>query len=73
LCEAGDALFQTHENLEHLAMMEQVLGHIPKPLAKEAARSAAKYFNSKCALALHPLVSQQKDVAVLLGPSFMSM
>jgi hypothetical protein len=23
---AGDALFQTHENLEHLAMMEQVRG-----------------------------------------------
>ncbi|OMH83151.1 Serine/threonine-protein kinase AFC2 [Zancudomyces culisetae] len=26
----GDALFQTHENLEHLAMMEVLLGPIPK-------------------------------------------
>jgi hypothetical protein len=25
----GDALFQTHENLEHLAMMEVVLGPLP--------------------------------------------
>ncbi|KAF4394247.1 hypothetical protein F8388_005881 [Cannabis sativa] len=25
----GEALFQTHENLEHLAMMERVLGPIP--------------------------------------------
>lgn len=23
----GDALFQTHDNLEHLAMMEMVVGH----------------------------------------------
>lgn len=23
----GDALFQTHDNLEHLAMMEAVIGH----------------------------------------------
>eukprot|EP00884_Botryococcus_braunii_P023072 jgi/Botrbrau1/9449/Bobra.0252s0070.1 len=43
----GDALFQTHENLEHLAMMEAVLGRIPRELAKEAARGAAKYFTSK--------------------------
>ena len=28
----GDALFQTHENLEHLAMMEVVLGPIPKEM-----------------------------------------
>lgn len=25
----GDALFQTHENLEHLAMMERVSGGLP--------------------------------------------
>ncbi|DBB08056.1 hypothetical protein WJX82_008051 [Trebouxia sp. C0006] len=32
----GDALFQTHENLEHLAMMEAVLGPIPKAMAQAA-------------------------------------
>ena len=25
----GDALFQTHDNLEHLALMQKVLGRIP--------------------------------------------
>lgn len=30
----GDALFQTHENMEHLAMMEAVLGSIPKSMAQ---------------------------------------
>lgn len=25
----GEALFQTHENLEHLAMMEKVFGPMP--------------------------------------------
>lgn len=32
----GDALFQTHENLEHLAMMERVLGPIPIHMIKKA-------------------------------------
>jgi dual-specificity kinase len=32
----GDALFQTHENLEHLAMMERVLGPIPQHMIKRA-------------------------------------
>jgi hypothetical protein len=32
----GDALFQTHENLEHLAMMERVLGPIPQHMVKRA-------------------------------------
>ena len=26
----GEALFQTHENLEHLAMMEKILGKLPQ-------------------------------------------
>eukprot|EP00850_Spirogloea_muscicola_P004530 SM000019S05074 [mRNA] locus=s19:737735:741346:- [translate_table: standard] len=40
----GDALFQTHENLEHLAMMERVLGPIPQQMIKRADRRAEKYF-----------------------------
>eukprot|EP00271_Cylindrocystis_brebissonii_P005200 TRINITY_DN1716_c0_g1_i6.p1 TRINITY_DN1716_c0_g1~~TRINITY_DN1716_c0_g1_i6.p1 ORF type:complete len:347 (+),score=33.39 TRINITY_DN1716_c0_g1_i6:143-1042(+) len=40
----GDALFQTHENLEHLAMMERVLGPIPAAMIKRADRRAEKYF-----------------------------
>jgi hypothetical protein len=30
----GEALFQTHENLEHLAMMERVLGPFPQQMLK---------------------------------------
>ncbi|XP_020576875.1 serine/threonine-protein kinase AFC2-like isoform X3 [Phalaenopsis equestris] len=43
LC-SGEALFQTHENLEHLAMMERVFGPIPRHMMKRADRHAEKYF-----------------------------
>ncbi|XP_020528215.1 serine/threonine-protein kinase AFC1 isoform X2 [Amborella trichopoda] len=42
LC-SGEALFQTHENLEHLAMMEKVLGSLPQHMLKRADRHAEKY------------------------------
>ncbi|KAF5741114.1 Serine/threonine-protein kinase AFC2 [Tripterygium wilfordii] len=42
LC-SGEALFQTHENLEHLAMMERVLGPLPPHMLKRADRHAEKY------------------------------
>ncbi|XP_025604997.1 serine/threonine-protein kinase AFC1 isoform X2 [Arachis stenosperma] len=43
LC-TGEALFQTHENLEHLAMMERVLGPLPPQMVVRADRRAEKYF-----------------------------
>ncbi|KAG2691771.1 hypothetical protein I3843_08G023200 [Carya illinoinensis] len=43
LCSGG-ALFQTHENLEHLAMMERVLGPLPEHMVRRADRGAEKYF-----------------------------
>ncbi|KAG8649224.1 hypothetical protein MANES_08G075400v8 [Manihot esculenta] len=43
LC-SGEALFQTHENLEHLAMMERVLGPLPQHMVVKADRRAEKYF-----------------------------
>ncbi|XWS51314.1 hypothetical protein CRYUN_Cryun12cG0166400 [Craigia yunnanensis] len=42
LC-TGEALFQTHENLEHLAMMERVLGPLPQQMLKRVDRHAEKY------------------------------
>ncbi|XP_073284175.1 serine/threonine-protein kinase AFC2-like isoform X3 [Primulina huaijiensis] len=42
LC-TGEALFQTHENLEHLAMMERVLGPLPHHMLKRAVGHAEKY------------------------------
>lgn len=38
----GEALFQTHENLEHLAMMVKVFGRMPDDFALKAARSALR-------------------------------
>ncbi|XP_078429451.1 serine/threonine-protein kinase AFC1 isoform X2 [Wolffia australiana] len=43
LC-SGEALFQTHENLEHLAMMERVLGPMPQHMMNKADRASEKYF-----------------------------
>ncbi|KAF5179990.1 Serine/threonine-protein kinase AFC1 [Thalictrum thalictroides] len=43
LC-SGEALFQTHENLEHLAMMERVLGPLPQNMVTRSDRRAEKYF-----------------------------
>ncbi|CAL1716783.1 unnamed protein product [Somion occarium] len=40
----GVALFQTHDNLEHLAMMEQVMGKMPERFARAGARSKPEYF-----------------------------
>ncbi|CAA7389573.1 unnamed protein product [Spirodela intermedia] len=40
----GEALFQTHENLEHLAMMERVLGPMPQHMVNRADRGSEKYF-----------------------------
>ncbi|CAI0390243.1 unnamed protein product [Linum tenue] len=42
LC-TGEALFQTHDNLEHLAMMERVLGPLPQQMLKRVDRHAEKY------------------------------
>ncbi|KAM0973692.1 hypothetical protein ACFX2C_016982 [Malus domestica] len=43
LC-SGEALFQTHENLEHLAMMERILGPLPQHMTRKANHGAEKYF-----------------------------
>lgn len=40
----GVALFQTHDNLEHLAMMEQVMGKMPERFARAGARSKPEFF-----------------------------
>ncbi|KAA1467312.1 kinase-like protein [Dentipellis sp. KUC8613] len=40
----GAALFQTHDNLEHLAMMEMVMGKMPERFARAGARSKPEFF-----------------------------
>ena len=41
----GETLFQTHEDIEHLAMMERVLGRFPKSLAERCDHHSRKLFN----------------------------
>lgn len=42
----GEALFQTHENLEHLAMMEVVFGKMPETRwGKTGARTKPEWFH----------------------------
>ncbi|GLJ32595.1 hypothetical protein SUGI_0655800 [Cryptomeria japonica] len=43
LC-SGETLFQTHDNLEHLAMMERVLGPMAQHIIRRAEMRSAKYF-----------------------------
>ena len=38
------ALFQTHDNLEHLAMMEMVMGKMPENVAREAVNHKPEFF-----------------------------
>jgi dual-specificity kinase len=40
----GDALFQTHENLEHLAMMEVVMGRMPQRMAEKGRLKKPEFF-----------------------------
>ncbi|CAG7849297.1 Dual specificity protein kinase lkh1 [Serendipita indica DSM 11827] len=40
----GVALYQTHDNLEHLAMMEMVMGRMPERFARKGAASKAEWF-----------------------------
>jgi dual-specificity kinase len=40
----GGALFQTHDNLEHLAMMEVAMGKMPDRFARAGARSKPEFF-----------------------------
>ncbi|KAH8797080.1 CMGC/CLK protein kinase [Flagelloscypha sp. PMI_526] len=40
----GNALFQTHDNLEHLAMMEKVMNLMPDHFARAGYRSKPEFF-----------------------------
>lgn len=40
----GLALYQTHDNLEHLAMMEMVMGKMPERFARSGARAKPEFF-----------------------------
>lgn len=76
----GDALFQTHDNLEHLAMMECVIGHkIESRIIKQVMQGgrsgsqnqAAKYVAPCCLLfrlhlLTHPDISTEASWTILI-------
>jgi dual-specificity kinase len=43
----GDALFQTHDNLEHLAMMEVVMGKMPQRMIDKARYVSASFSSAE--------------------------
>ena len=66
----GDALFQTHDNLEHLAMMARVLGPPPPALAKACKNEVARLFGSAGNLRWPPDKAARKSLRAVeaLGP-----
>ncbi|KAK6912697.1 Protein kinase domain [Dillenia turbinata] len=66
----GEALFQTHENLEHLAMMERVLGPLPEHMirrAKESIRAVRKLDRLKDLVSRHVDSSRSSLIDLLYG------
>lgn len=41
----GELLYPTHDNYEHLAMIEHLLGPLPQHMARNCDRSMRKYFD----------------------------
>jgi len=41
----GELLFATHDNMEHLALMERCIGYFPRRMVKKSP-NGPKYFNS---------------------------
>ncbi|KAL9266274.1 Serine/threonine-protein kinase AFC2-like protein [Drosera capensis] len=72
LC-SGEALFQTHENLEHLAMMERVLGPLPEHMMRRADRHAAKYVKDGRLNWPHGAVSRESIRAVQKLPRLQNL
>ncbi|KAJ3287573.1 dual specificity protein kinase kns1 [Borealophlyctis nickersoniae] len=73
----GDALFQTHDNLEHLALMEAVLGKIPEKMIRASIKSGQQFFrmnkvdfpNTKTKAASKKFVRQTKALRDLIKPN----
>lgn len=61
----GVALYQTHDNLEHLAMMEMVMGRMPERFARKGAAQKTEYFKENYKLDWPPAKAtkqSKKDV-----------
>eukprot|EP00668_Euglena_longa_P048367 GGOE01065435.1.p1 GENE.GGOE01065435.1~~GGOE01065435.1.p1 ORF type:complete len:446 (+),score=43.73 GGOE01065435.1:71-1408(+) len=59
----GEVLFDTHENREHLALMDKVIGPIPDWFSRRMSESSRKYFRSDGRLRWPEMASSEKSVA----------
>ena len=75
--KTGEVIFQTHDNLEHLAIMEKRLFKIPTKLAKQCRRTAHRnsgsdgrrnFFNRDLRLNWSALTEQSKRYPLLSHP-----
>lgn len=58
----GEALFQTHENLEHLAMMEVVFGQMPTSrFGKNGVKTKPEWFSGNTTKVNYPLPTTSKQ------------
>jgi len=69
----GEALFQTHDNLEHLAMMEGVLGKIPAFMINRSperffTNGQLSYPNDKTTRSSKKYVNAMKTLSTILKP-----
>lgn len=58
----GEVLFDTHENREHLALTEKILGPFPEWFSKKTSESARKYFKDG-RLRWPEMASSEKSIA----------
>ncbi|KXN71547.1 kinase-like protein [Conidiobolus coronatus NRRL 28638] len=73
----GDALFQTHDNYEHLALMQAVLGKIPSKIIWKAGRSGQVFFkqdkldypNSSTTATSKRFVNKMKGLKDIIPPT----
>ncbi|KAI8086306.1 CMGC/CLK protein kinase [Halteromyces radiatus] len=73
----GDALFHTHDNLEHLAMMEAVIGKVPPHITHLASREGQKFFkdnklkypDTKTTRQSRQFVRNMKPISQLISPT----
>ena len=68
----GVALFQTHDDMEHLAMMEIAMGKMPQCFARSGAKSKPEFFTKQHKLDWpKPKATRQskKDVRATRSPA----
>lgn len=61
----GDLLFRTHSNLEHLALMERMIGPFPRRLLKNANQIADEAFDSSGRHRMGKVLSPENEAFVL--------